>query len=135
MTNSSAEKTKIQLLVVDDSELDALLLEEQLLSGGFELDSRRVDNAEDLAIALGEKKWDLVVSDHNMPRFSSSAALEMVRARFPDLPFLVVSGSVDEEARKDFIRAGAQDGIEKGDGMGLLSAVRRVWAASKGKPS
>ena len=131
MTNSSAEKTKIQLLVVDDSELDAMLLEEQLLSGGYELDSRRVDNAEDMAVALVEKKWDLVVSDHNMPRFSSFAALEMVRARFQHLPFIVVSGSVDEDARKASIRAGAQDSIEKGDGMGLLSAVRRELAASK----
>ena len=131
MTDSSAEKKKIQLLVVDDSELDVLLLVEQLLSGGYELDFQRVDNAEDLAVALGEKKWDLVISDHNMPRFSSSAALEMVRARCPNLPFVVVSGSVDEESRKAYLRAGAQDGVEKGDGVGLLAVVRRELQACK----
>ena len=131
----SAEKKKLRLLVVDDSELDVLLLAEQLLSGGYELDMRRVDNAEDLAVALGEKEWDLVVSDHNMPRFSSTAALEMVRAHFPDLPFLVVSGSVDEEARKASLRAGAQDRLEKGDVAGLLSAVQRVLNVRKGNPA
>ncbi len=134
MTDSSAEKMKIRLLIVDDSELDAMLLEEQLRSGGYELDSRRVDNAEDLAVAFEEKAWDLVVSDHNMPRFSSSAALELVRARFPHLPFIVVSGSVNEEARKASIRAGAQDSLEKGDVMGLLTVVQRELAASQGRP-
>ena len=130
--DSSTGKTKLRLLVVDDSELDAMLLAEQFLSGGYDLDTRRVDNAEDMAVALGEKDWDLVVSDHNMPRFSSTAALEMVRARFPDLPFLVVSGSVDEEARKASLRAGAQDRLEKGDVAGLLSAVQRVLNVRKG---
>ena len=132
--DASTGKTKLRVLVVDDSELDAMLLAEQLMSGGYDLDSRRVDNAEDLADALGEKEWDLVVSDHNMPRFSSAAALEMVRARLPDLPFLVVSGSVDEAARKASIRAGAQDSLEKGDVVGLLSAVQRELNARKGNP-
>ena len=130
----STGKTKLRLLVVDDSELDVLLLEEQLLSGGYDLDMRRVDNAEDMAVALGEKDWDLVVSDHNMPRFSSTAALEMVRAWFPELPFLVVSGAVDEESRKASLRAGAQDRLEKGDVEGLLSAVQRVLNVRKGNP-
>ena len=132
--DASTGKTKLRVLVVDDSELDAMLLAEQLMSGGYDLDSRRVDNAEDLADALGEKEWDLVVSDHNMPRFGSAAALEMVRVRLPDLPFLVVSGSVDEAARKASIRAGAQDSLEKGDVMGLLSAVQRELNARKGNP-
>jgi CheY-like chemotaxis protein len=120
------QKKCLNVLVVDDSELDAMLLGEQIKAGGYELRTRRVDNPEDMAAALADGPWDLVVSDHNMPHFTSSAALEMVRAAHPALPFIVVSGAVDAAFRQAAIQAGANDSVEKGDVPALLDLVARL---------
>jgi len=93
---SPTKPLPLKALVIEDSELDALLLLEQLKAGGYAPETIRVDNAKDLAGALKAQKWDIVFSDHNMPQFSSTAALKLVRAALPDVPFLIVSGSIGE---------------------------------------
>jgi serine phosphatase RsbU (regulator of sigma subunit) len=115
----------LKALVIEDSELDALLLLEQLKAGGYRPESRRVDNAEDLLAALKSQKWDVIFSDHNMPRFSSTEALNMVRAFTPDVPFLIVSGAIGEEAAVAAMKAGAQDYLMKGNMTRLVAAVDR----------
>ena len=123
--DSSSAPKPLNALVIEDSELDALLLLEQLKAGGYAPESRRVDNAEDLASALASHAWDIVFSDHNMPRFSSTAALKMVRASLPDVPFLIVSGAIGEEAAVAAMKAGAQDYLMKGNMARLVAAVDR----------
>ena len=115
----------MRALIIEDSEMDALLLEEQLKAGGYVLESRRVDNAEDLANALETHTWDIIFSDHNMPRFSSTEALEIVRSSALDVPFLIVSGAIGEEAAVAAMRAGAQDYLMKGNMVRLVAAVDR----------
>ncbi len=68
----------LRILIVEDSEDDTLLLLRQLRCGGYDLDHRRVDTAASMQAALEERTWDLVISDHSMPNFSSSAALELL---------------------------------------------------------
>ena len=77
-TAPAAAPKPLKVLVIEDSEVDALLLLEQLRAGGYAPDARRVDNAEDLMAALDTHKWDIIFSDHNMPRFNSTEALEIV---------------------------------------------------------
>jgi serine phosphatase RsbU (regulator of sigma subunit) len=115
----------LQLLIIEDSESDAQLLVRLMRRGGYEVHHRRVDSAEGLGRALDEGSWDLILSDHNMPNFSSFAALEQVRAREPDLPFLVVSGSIGEEVAVAAMKAGAQDYLMKGNLTRLVAAVER----------
>ena len=125
MSNEASPKKPLKVLVVEDSEVDALLLLEQLKEGGYEPDSERVDNADDLARALEKKNWDIIFSDHNMPQFSSTEALEMVRSSARDVPFIIVSGSIGEEAAVAAMRAGAQDYLMKGNMVRLVAAVER----------
>lgn len=123
----SAEPSKkpLKVLVVEDSEIDAMLLVEQLREGGYEPESRRVETADDLTDALEKQNWDIVFSDHNMPSFSSTEALQVVRSTARDIPFIIVSGSIDEEAAVAAMRSGAQDYMMKGNMVRLVAAVDR----------
>src|SRR5919109_3053251 len=69
----------LRVLLVEDSEDDALLLLRELRRGGYDPLYERVDTAPAMEAALDERAWDLVIADHSMPAFSSSAALELLR--------------------------------------------------------
>ena len=127
----AASPKPLKVLVIEDSEVDALLLLEQLRAGGYAPDARRVDNAEDLMDALDTHKWDIIFSDHNMPRFNSTEALEIVRSSALDVPFIIVSGVIGEETAVAAMRAGAQDYLMKGNLARLVAAVARELAEAE----
>src|SRR3712207_1722610 len=116
----------LKLLLVEDSEDDALLLLRELRRGGYEPLCKRVDTAADMEAALDERAWDLVIADHSMPAFSSSAALELLKRRgFVDVPFIIVSGRIGEDAAVAAMKAGAHDYIMKGNLARLNTAIER----------
>lgn len=128
---TAAGAKPLKVLVIEDSETDALLLVEQLRAGGYAPAARRVDCAEDLVDALDKQKWDVIFSDHSMPRFSSTEALEIVRSSAFDVPFIIVSGVIGEEAAVAAMRAGAQDYLMKGNLTRLVAAVARELAEAE----
>jgi len=116
----------LEVLLVEDSEDDALLLLRQLRRGGYEPVWKRVDTAEAMEAALDERGWDLVVSDHSMPTFSSVAALDLLRRKgFVDLPFIIVSGQIGEDAAVAAMKAGAHDYLMKDNLARLNTAIER----------
>jgi serine phosphatase RsbU (regulator of sigma subunit) len=115
----------LQVLVIEDSEGDAQLMLWHLRRGGFTPEYLRVDTAETLASALAGRQWDIILSDHNMPQFSSTAALEIVKASRADIPFIIVSDSIGEEMAVEAMKAGAQDYLMKGNLTRLVAAVER----------
>src|SRR4028118_1934604 len=116
----------LRALLVEDSENDAPLLLTPLRRGGYEPSSRRVDTAGEMEAALEEQAWDLVISDHNMPAFNSFAALDLLRAKgFVDLPFIIVSGRIGEDAAVSAMKAGAHDYLMKDNLARLNSAIER----------
>ena len=115
----------INLLFVEDVEDDVLLVLRELRRGGMQVSHARVDAANTLEAALAERKWDVVVTDHNMPGFDSGAALEIVRHHDPDLPVIIVSASIGEEMAVEAMRMGAKDYIMKDNLRRLLPAIRR----------
>jgi two-component system, NarL family, sensor histidine kinase UhpB len=116
----------LRVLLVEDSEDDALLLLRELRRGGYEPLCERVDTAGDMEAALDERGWDLVIADHSMPEFSSSAALELLRRKgFVDLPFIIVSGRIGEDAAVAAMKAGAHDYIMKDNLARLNTAIER----------
>ena len=116
----------LRVLLVEDSEDDALLLLRTLRRGGYETDHERVENAADMEAALDGREWDLVISDHSMPTFNSSAALAMLRGKgFPDLPFIIVSGKIGEDTAVASLKAGANDYIMKDNLTRLNTAIER----------
>src|SRR3569832_1357407 len=115
----------LRALIIEDSEDDALLLQRQLRSGGYELIARQVDTAEAMKAALEEETWDIIFADYTMPRFDGLAALHLQRANNADIPFIFVSGTIGEDTAVMARRAGAQDYIMKGRNKRLLPAVER----------
>ena len=103
----------VNVLMVEDSEDDAELLLLELKRQGFEPRATRVDTEPALEAALGERRWDVVISDHNMPTFSGDDALKVWKEHAPDTPFIVVSGTRGEEHAVEIMRAGASDFIVK----------------------
>ena len=116
---------KLRVLIVEDSERDAALLVRELKRGGYDLVFERVETPETMAAAVEKQTWDLVVSDYSMPRFSATAALELVRKAGLDLPFIIVSGTVGEDVAVEAMRAGACDFMPKGEFTRLLPAIDR----------
>jgi PAS domain S-box-containing protein len=117
--------TPLRLLIVEDSEDDALLMEHELKRAGFEVVSKRVETVESMKAALETQPWDLVISDYSLPSFSAPAALATLQASGLDLPFIIVSGTVGEDIAVEGMRAGAQDFILKGSLTRLAPAVHR----------
>src|ERR671916_2303560 len=116
----------LKVLLVEDSEDDALLLMRMLRRGGYDAAWERVDTAAAMEAALDGHSWDLVISDHSMPAFSSAAALGLLRRKgFVDLPFIIVSGQIGEVAAVAAMKAGAHDYLMKDNLVRLNSAIER----------
>ena len=124
----------LKVLLVEDSEDDALLLLRELRRGGYEPLCERVDTAAAMEAALEEWAWDIVISDHSMPAFSSSAALELLRAKgFVDMPFIIVSGQIGEDVAVAAMKAGAHDYIMKDNLARLNTAIERELREAEGR--
>ena len=124
----------LKVLLVEDSEDDALLLLRELRRGGYEPLCERVDTAAAMEAALEERAWDIVISDHSMPAFSSSAALELLRAKgFVDMPFIIVSGQIGEDVAVAAMKAGAHDYIMKDNLARLNTAIERELREAEGR--
>src|SRR6267142_2084950 len=117
--------TPLQVLIVEDSENDALLLELELQRAGYETVCHRVDTAAAMTAALARQRWDLVIADYVMPLFNGLAALALVREKGLDLPFIIVSGHITEDTAVAAMKAGAHDYVMKDKLQRLGSAVAR----------
>lgn len=115
----------LRVLVVEDSENDALLLELELQRAGYDTACHRVDNAETMTRALTSQPWDVVVADYVMPRFNGLEALALVKSRGLDLPFIIVSGHITDNTAVAAMKAGAHDYVMKDNLARLGPAVQR----------
>ena len=121
----ATEGGTLNVLIAEDSEDDAMLIVRELRRGGYEPRMRRVDSAADMKEALENGQWDLIITDHNMPSFDSGDALRLAREHDPNIPFILVSGSIGEEIAVDAMKAGAHDYVMKDNLTRLLPAIRR----------
>jgi PAS domain S-box-containing protein len=115
----------LRLLIVEDSEDDALFLLHELRKGGYTVTSERVDTAPAMSAALEKQAWDVVIADYVMPYFSAPDALILLKGKGIDLPFIVVSGKIGEDIAVATMKAGAHDYIMKGNLKRLVPAVER----------
>lgn len=114
-----------RILLVEDNEDDALLLELELRRLVPDASFDRVDSEPGLRKALLHSDWDLVICDHSMPQFDSSRALELLQESGRDVPFVIFSGDLDESLALRAMRSGAQDFVNKRDPARLIPVVER----------
>ena len=120
----------LRVLLVEDSENDAMLLLRELRRGGYEPLFERVYTPEGMRRALGAAEaggepFQIVISDYYMPRFRAPEALELLRELGQDIPFIVVSGKVGEDAAVEVMKAGADDYLTKENMSRLCPAIGR----------
>ena len=117
-----------RVLLVEDDADDAALLSLRFIEQGHRATIGRVDTLEALGRELERGGWDVVISDHKLPGFTSLEALGLVRDRAPDMPFIIVSGQIGEELAVEALKAGADDYVMK-DRLGrVAAAVARAMA-------
>jgi PAS domain S-box-containing protein len=119
------EPMPLRVLVVEDSQEDTELLMRELRRGGYEPTYYRVETPEDMREALASQRWDIVISDYSMPVFSGLDALALFKNEGPDIPFIIVSGTIGEETTVEAMRAGAHDYVMKDNPKRLLPAIDR----------
>jgi diguanylate cyclase (GGDEF)-like protein/PAS domain S-box-containing protein len=115
----------LRVLIVEDRPSDAELMVLQLEDEGFDPESVRVENGPDYLAAL-DSSWDVILSDWRLPRFSGLQALHLLRETGLDIPFVIVSGGIGEEAAVDAVHQGADDYVFKDRLARLGPAVRRA---------
>jgi len=126
--NSSSEISNpksLRALMVDNSENDVLLIIRELKKGGFNPFYERVETATAMEKILQDKQWDVILCDYKMPQFSAPLAIDVLKKTDIDIPLIIVSGSIGEDAAVECMRLGAQDYIMKGNLSRLCPAIAR----------
>jgi len=127
--------TPLRLLLIEDSESDALLVVHELTRAGFRVYPERVQTAEGLTEALERETWDLAIADYTMPQFSGTAALKLLRQYDAEMPFIFVSGTIGEDIAVAAMKTGAHDYLIKGHLKRLGPAVQRELREAEGRAS
>ena len=115
----------LNLLIIEDNPADFLLLERNLHQNGILVEWRRIDSNVELNDAL-QTEWDVVLADFNVPGMDFRKTLLCIQAHHPDLPVIMVSGSVGEETAVELLRLGMVDFILKDHLARLPNAIRRA---------
>jgi CheY-like chemotaxis protein len=123
----------IRVLIVEDSEDDALLLVRQLKKGGYRPTYDQVDTAEAMSKAIEKQTWDVILCDNSMPSFNALDALGIYKEKMLDLPFIIVSGAIVYENAAAIMEAGAHDYILKNDLAELTLAIDRGLHEAKNR--
>jgi diguanylate cyclase (GGDEF)-like protein len=110
--------TSLNLLLLEDSPADAELMIEVLRESGFDPTFRRVES-KDAYLRELDQPPDFILSDYSMPQFTARDALQLMKERGLDLPFIIVSGCIGEEMAVECMKAGAADYLLK-DRLGRL---------------
>ena len=116
----------LRILLVEDSATDAKLVLQEIRRAGHTIEFERVEDAGAMRLALEKSKWDVVISDWSMPRFSALAALTLLKEKRVGIPFIIASGMVGEEAAVEAMRAGADDYVLKDKLRRLPAAIERA---------
>ena len=110
-------------------------MEHMLQEEGFSCNIRRVESREELVAAMETAQTDLVISDCTLPLFSGLEALELVRAKWPEVPFIFFSGTIGEETAIESLHHGATDYVLKQRTSRLAPAVRRALEEARSRKS
>ncbi len=102
----------LRVLMLEDTPSDAELVLLELQRTGYNPDWHRVWTESDFLAAL-QRPWDIILSDFCMPQFDAPRALKLLRERLPDMPFIVISGTIGEDVAVDVMRLGATDYLLK----------------------
>src|SRR5580698_1238171 len=133
-TDCQLKDRPLRVLLVEDNADDAFLLERHLHRAKYTPHLLRVETAEAMREALEDPAgWEIILADYHLPNFSAPAALSLLKSTGRDIPFIMMSGAVDEETAVSAMRAGAHDYIAKQNLTRLVPAIEREVKEAQGR--
>jgi len=133
MENHNNIRTTLNILSLEDSPYDFEIIRGFLLDAGIDAAMDRVDREPDFISSLHKQKYDIILADYNLPDYDAVSALKKSKEIVPDIPFIVVSGSIGEEKAIELIKQGAVDYVLKDKPDKLAYAVTRALEQAKEK--
>ena len=130
MPSGASQARSIRVLFVEDAEADVELVRSILKRAGLEVEVRAVATEDDLRQAVRER-WDIILSDFNLPALDAFGVLKVLHQESVDTPCILVSGTVGEEIATQTMRAGARDYVLKSNLARLPAVVRRETAEAQ----
>lgn len=126
-------KDKLKVLYLEDDAYDVEIMRE-ILDDSFDAEMYNVDNRDDFLAALRhDERFDLILSDYNLPDFDATGALDVASEISPMVPFICVSGTVGEEKAVELLKQGATDYVLKDRMVRLVPAIRRALKETEEK--
>ena len=119
-------RNKLNFLQLEDSELDAELIQDRLTSDGVSCEFRVARSREEFLTALDQGPWDLFICDYNVPGYDGASALAAAKDTYPEVPIIMVSNHLSEEEAVKCLHLGASDYLLKHSLARLSSAVERA---------
>jgi PAS domain S-box-containing protein len=116
----------LQILYLEDDLRDAELVQGTLEAGGIDCDLTRVETQDELVAALRQGGFDLILADYTLPSFDGLSALKVAQKGWPQLPFIFVSGTLDEEVAIEALKIGATDYVFKTRLSRIVPSVQRA---------
>jgi len=117
----------LRILMLEDNQFDVDLIKEELISHKFNFTSELVETEKDFIKAIHDFKPDIILSDYNLPQFTGFEALEIAKKLIPDIPFIIVTGSLSEELAVESIKAGAWDYVIKENLLRLSPVIESAF--------
>src|SRR3984885_2386508 len=125
-SDGTSVSTPLRVLILEDNPRDVELCTQELKKAGFELQVDAVNTEEAFATKLQSCVYDLILSDFRVPTWSGVEAFHLLKQSGKDIPFVLVTGTLGEEAAVDLIKEGVTDYILKDRLLRLPLAVRRA---------
>jgi PAS domain S-box-containing protein len=119
-------RAPLRILYLEDDPLDAELVHGTLQAGGIDCDCTRVETKAELVAALQQGGFDLLLADYTLPSFDGLSALHIAQQGWPQLPFVFVSGTLDEEVAIETLKIGATDYVFKTRLARIVPSVQRA---------
>ena len=119
-------KTPLRILHLEDNPNDVLLIREAIIAHGIDAEIVDAATRADFVAALEKGTYDLVLADYTLPSFDGLSALSLVREKFPDLPFIFVTGTMGEEKAVETLKKGATDYVLKHNLTRLVPSIMRA---------
>src|SRR5580693_2047431 len=119
-------KAPLRILYLEDDPRDAELVQGTLEAGGIDCDLTRVETQDELVASLQQGGFDLVLADYTLPAFDGLSALKVAQQGWPQLPFIFVSGTLDEEVAIESLKIGATDYVFKTRLARIVPSVLRA---------
>ena len=129
--DSAGRSARMRILILEDEAWDAELAQRLLRDAGVAFAAVVVDTRVSFVEQLAAFRPDIILSDYHLPGFSGQEALRIAQEHYPDIPFIIWSGVLGDEAAVELIKQGATDYVLKDRSARLPSAILRALAEAR----